>query len=79
MKTRKWDSLFLKIWQFSHHPFNCRKLGPVQLSSNFFLLLLLISYSRANCQTNFRFFQTDIFNKVLFQMRNLFTAYSGDS
>ena len=33
--------------QFSPLPFNCRKVGRVQLSSSFFLLLSLISHSRA--------------------------------
>ena len=38
----KMDSVFLKIGQFSPLQFNCRKVGRVQLSSNFFLLLSLI-------------------------------------
>ena len=42
----KLDSVFLKIGQFSLLPFNCRKVGRVQLSSNFFLLLALISHPR---------------------------------
>ena len=37
------DIVFLKIWQFSPHPFNCKKVGRVQLSSNFLLLLSLIA------------------------------------
>ena len=45
--SKKLDCVFLKNWQFSPHPFNCRKVGCVQLSSNFFLLLSLISHSRA--------------------------------
>ena len=40
------DSAFLKIGQFSPIPFNSRKVGCVQLSSNFFLLLSLILHSR---------------------------------
>ena len=43
----KFDSVFKKIWHFSPHPFNCRKIGYVHLSSNIFLLLSLISDSRA--------------------------------
>ena len=35
----KLDSVFLKIWQFLPHPFNCKKVRGVQLSSNFLLLL----------------------------------------
>ena len=31
--------MFLKIWQFLPHPFNCKKVRGVQLSSNFLLLL----------------------------------------
>ena len=46
MEMWKLDSVFLKIGQFSLFPFNCRKVGRVQLSSNFFLLLSLISHSR---------------------------------
>ena len=37
------DSVFLKNWQLSPHPFNCKKVGHVQLSSNFLLLLSLIA------------------------------------
>ena len=37
------DSIFLKIWQFSPHPFNCKKVVRVQLSSKFLLLLSLIA------------------------------------
>ena len=37
------DIIFKKIWQFSPHPFNCKKVGHVQLSSNFLLLLSLIA------------------------------------
>ena len=35
--------VILKIWQFSPHPFNCKKVGRVQLLSNFLLLLSLIA------------------------------------
>ena len=38
------DSVFLKIWIFSPHPFNCKKLGRVELSSNFLLLLSLTAF-----------------------------------
>ena len=37
------DCIFLKIWEFLRHPFNCKKVGCVQLSSNFLLLLSLIA------------------------------------
>ena len=43
MEMLKLDSVFLKIWQFSPHPFNCKKVGSVQLSSNFLPLLSLIA------------------------------------
>ena len=36
------DSVFLKNWQISPHLFNCKKVGRVQLSSNFWLFLALI-------------------------------------
>ena len=39
--------------QFLRHPFNCRNVGQVQLSSNFFLLLSLISHSRARFEHAF--------------------------
>ena len=37
----------------SRHPFNCRKVGRVQLSSNFFVLLSLIRHSRARFEDFF--------------------------
>ena len=37
------DSVFQKIWQFTPHPFNCKKVGRVQHSSNFLILLSLIA------------------------------------
>ena len=37
------DIVFLKIWQSSPHPFNCKNVEHVQLSSNFLLLLSLIA------------------------------------
>ena len=46
MEMWKLDSVFLKIGQFSLLPFNCRKVGRVQLSYNFLLLLSLISHPR---------------------------------
>ena len=39
----KLDSIFQKIWEFSPHPFNCKKVVRVQLSSKFLLLLSLIA------------------------------------
>ena len=47
------DSVFLKVWQFSPLPFNCRKVGYALLSSNFFLLLSLISHSPARVEQVF--------------------------
>ena len=43
----KIELCLLKNWTFSPLPFNCKKAGRVQLSSNFFLLLSPISHSRA--------------------------------
>ena len=54
MELEKLDSVFWKILQFSPHPFNCRKVGRVQLSSNFFLLLSLISHSHARFEYVFQ-------------------------
>ena len=39
---------------FIFHPFNCRKVGPVQLSCSLFLLLPLILNSRARFQYAFK-------------------------
>ena len=39
-KCKNWIVYFKK---FSPHPFNCKKVGRVQLSSNFLLLLSLIA------------------------------------
>ena len=47
MEMWKLDNAFLKNWQFSSHSFNCRKVGRVQLSYNFFILLSLLSHSVA--------------------------------
>ena len=47
------DSVFWKIWQYLPHSFNCWKVGRVQLSSNFFLLLSLILHSRVGFEHAF--------------------------
>ena len=44
------DSVFLKICQFLSHPFNCRKVERVHLSSKFFVLPSLISHSCAGLE-----------------------------
>ena len=49
------DSVFLKIWQFPPHPFNCRKFGRVQLSSNF--LLFAITNFTLTCEIWKHFFK----------------------
>ena len=40
MDSIKWKC---KKWQFSPHPFNCKKVGRNQLSSIFLLMLSLIA------------------------------------
>ena len=45
MECKNWTVHFKNFDNF--HPFNRRKVRHVQLSSNFFLLLSLISHSRA--------------------------------
>ena len=50
------DSVFQKIWQFTPHPFNCKKVGRVQHSSNFLILLSLIAIViRLTCEIWTRF------------------------
>ena len=46
-KCKNWIAYFKIIWQFSPHPFNFSKVGRVQLSFNFLLLLSIISHSLA--------------------------------
>ena len=56
MEMWKLDSVFLKIWQFSPYPFNCKKFGRVQLSSNFLLLLSLTAIVfTLTCEISTRF------------------------
>ena len=53
------DSVFLKNWQFSPHLFNCKKIGRVQLSSNFWLLLALIAIViTLTCEIRTRFLKS---------------------
>ena len=42
-KCKNWIVYFKKIDNFSPHPFNRKKVGRVQLSSNFLLMLSLIA------------------------------------
>ena len=52
------DIVFLKIWQFSPHPFSRKKVGRVQLSSNFLLLLSVIAIViTLTCEIWIRFFK----------------------
>ena len=39
------NRVFSKIWQLSPHSFDCRKVGGVQLSSNFFLLFVITNFT----------------------------------
>ena len=64
-------ALVLKIRldrQFLPHPFNCRKVGRVQLSSNFYPLLLLISHSRTRFEH--AFLKTDIKSGNIIEKKN---------
>ena len=64
-------ALVLKIRldrQFLPHPFNCRKVGRVQLSSNFYPLLSLISHSRTRFEHGF--LKTDIKSGNIIEKKN---------
>ena len=60
----------LETFHLSPIPFNCRKVGRVQLSSNFFLSLSLISHSRA------RFEQANRLGKLNQRVLNMFICRS---
>ena len=51
-----WIVYFKKFDSFTPHPFNCKKVGRVQLSSNFLILLSLIAIViRLTCEIWTRF------------------------